>query len=128
MSRANYAHVIWDYILESLYVSTSLYFLIYLQNWSLYIYCLIVRTSIQYKYFKKQLKCMVVLEVRVVLWRTLFWHLGTLLKNQIFNCACGFIIKFPVIQYHHLLSTKVISINRKSRFDQLATASSSTHP
>ncbi len=46
---------------------------------------------------------------------------------QRFDCACGFIDKSAVITYHQPLS-KVISIKGKSRFDQLATASSSTPP
>ena len=40
---------------------------------------------------------------------------------QQYNCACGFIHKSAVIKCHQLLS-KAISINRKSHFDQLATA------
>ena len=44
-----------------------------------------------------------------------------------YNRACRLIDKSAVIKYHQLLS-KVTSINRESLFDQLATASSSTHP
>ncbi len=44
---------------------------------------------------------------------------------QIFNCACGFIGKSAVVKYHQFLS-KVQCIDEKLRFDQLATASSST--
>ena len=62
-----------------------------------------------------------------------FWHY--LLHShepqdlQKYNYACGFISKSSVIKYHQLLS-KVISIDRKLHFDQLATAtaSSSTYP
>ncbi len=46
---------------------------------------------------------------------------------QRYNRACRFIGKSAVIKYHPLL-LKDISINRKSLFEQLATASSSTHP
>ena len=46
---------------------------------------------------------------------------------QRYNCPCGFIDKSAVIKYHQLLSN-VIIINGKSRFDQLATVSSSTLP
>ena len=45
---------------------------------------------------------------------------------QRYNRGCRFIGKSAVINNHQLLS-KVTSINRKSLFDQLATASSSTH-
>ena len=66
------------------------------------------------------------------------WDMGRFMKNfrsgticnitqepqrlQRYNYACGFIGKSAVIKYHHLLS-KVLSINVKSSFDQLATAS-----
>ena len=48
-------------------------------------------------------------------------------EMQRFNRACGFISKYAVIKYDQLLS-KDISINGKSCFDQLASASSSTSP
>ncbi len=72
---------------------------------------------------------MLVLEV--ILWRTFISRLfATLLRNHTnyrYNCACEFIGKSAVIKCHQLLS-KVTNINRKSLFDQLATASSSTTP
>ncbi len=40
---------------------------------------------------------------------------------QRYNCVCGLIAKSSMIKHHQLLS-KVMSINGKSRFDQLATA------
>ncbi len=51
----------------------------------------------------------------------------TLFRNhknlrQRYNRACGFIGKSAMIKYHQLLS-KITTINRKSLFDQLATAS-----
>ena len=48
-------------------------------------------------------------------------------NHKNYNCVCGFIGKSAVIKYHQLLS-KVLSINGKSHFDQLATVSSSTPP
>ena len=72
-----------------------------------------------------------------------FWHRGRFMKTfrfdticnitqepqalLILNCACGFIGKSALIKYQQLLS-KVIGINGKSRFDQLATVSSSIPP
>ncbi len=46
---------------------------------------------------------------------------------QRFSCACRLIGKSAVMKYHQLL-LKVISINGKFCFDQLATATSSTPP
>ena len=45
---------------------------------------------------------------------------------QGYNCASGFIGKSAVIKYYQL--SKVISINRRIFFDQLATDSSSNPP
>ena len=66
---------------------------------------------------------------------------GRFMKNFRFETICNTILSYEphrhflwvhllksaVIKYHQLL-TKVIRINRKSRFDQLATASSSIPP
>ena len=72
-------------------------------------------------------------EIEVVLWRTFVSTLFvTLLSNhknelQWYNRACRFIGKSAVKCRHQLLS-KVTSINRKSLFDKLATATSSYYP
>ncbi len=55
------------------------------------------------------------------------FHFGTICnitqEPQEITCACGFIATYNVLKYHQVLS-KVISINEKSSFDQLATAPS----
>ena len=48
-------------------------------------------------------------------------------KLQRFNCVCGFIGKSALIKCHQLLS-KVISMNGKLHFDQIATESYAITP
>ncbi len=53
-------------------------------------------------------------------------HYSGTKRTYRFTCACGFIGKSAVIKYQ--LLSKVLSINGKSRFDQLPSGSSSTCP
>ena len=52
------------------------------------------------------------------------FHFNTITQEpkelQGFDCACRFIDKSVVIQYHQQWLPKVVSINGKSHFDQLA--------
>ncbi len=71
---------------------------------------------------------MVVDETVVVLWRTFVSTLfATLLENHS-DTIVAVSSSASLLWFYHQLMSKVTSINRKSLFDQLATASSSTYP
>ena len=91
-------------------------------------WCVLNIRVIQCIHFKKQLNKWKLMRQGRFMKNFRFNNIATLLRNhknnRDTNCARSFIGKSAVIKYHELLS-KVSSINRKSLFDQLATASSS---